>query len=79
MVSVPGSGISFSFLDSSFIRKIHAQKLHLLVPGISIYSINKYCLLILHQALRIQAESLASGSLHSGEEGINWDKYRYVV
>ena len=79
MVSVPGSGISFSFLDSSFIRTIHAQQLHFLVPGISIYSINKYCLLILHQALRIQAKSFASWSLHSSEEGINWDKFRYAV
>ena len=79
MVSVPGSGISFSFLDSSFIRIIHAQQLHLLVPGISIYSINKFSLLILHQALRIQAKSLASWSLHSSEEGINWDKFRHAV
>lgn len=69
---------SVSFLDPPFIRIIHAQQLHL-VPGISNHSINKYCLLIFQQALRIQAKSLPSWSFHSSGGCINWDKLGYAV
>lgn len=75
----PRSGDQFHFLIHLLLRVIQAQELCLPVPGMFIYSINNYCLLKLHQALRIQAKSLFSWSLHSSGGYVNQDKLGYAV